>query len=119
MLSQKHHIQTPPHRGADAEQEIWIPACFAIPWLLGQQVRHKKQQMHQTKETGCHWQSSPGFVGAAGQGARYFHVAPFDLHTTTIADMAARSSAIIFGYWIGHLVLLVGSVLTCCIYIYI
>ena len=34
---------------------------------------------------------------------------------TTLPDMAARSSAIPLGYWIGHLVLLVGSVLACCI----
>ena len=36
---------------ADKEQEVWLPACFAIPWLLGQQVRHK-QQLHQTKQNG-------------------------------------------------------------------
>ena len=40
---------------------------------------------------------------------------PFSVHTTTLPDMAARSSVIPLGYWIGHLVLLVGSVLTCCI----
>ena len=40
-----------PDHFADEEQEIWLPACFAIPWLLGQQVRHKKQQLHQTKKT--------------------------------------------------------------------
>ena len=37
------------------------------------------------------------------------------MHTTTLSDMSARSSAILLGYWIGRLVLLVGSVLTCCI----
>ena len=37
------------------------------------------------------------------------------MHTTTLPDMAARSSAVTFAYWIGHLVLLAGSVLTCCI----
>lgn len=37
---------------ADEEQEIWLPACFAIPWLIGQQVRQQKQQLHQTKENG-------------------------------------------------------------------
>ena len=40
------------------------------------------------------------------------------MHTTTLpasADMAARSSAVTFSYWIGQLVLLAGSVLNCCI----
>ena len=46
---------------------------------------------------------------------RRFHVGPFSLHTTSLPDMAACSSAIPLGYWIGHLVLLLGSVLTCCI----
>ena len=41
-----------PDHLADEEQNIWLPACFAIPWLLGQQVRHKKQQLHQSKEHG-------------------------------------------------------------------
>ena len=41
-----------------------------------------------------------------------FPVGPCDMHTMTIPDMAARSSAIAYGYWIGHLVLLAGSVLT-------
>ncbi|KAL3148659.1 hypothetical protein ABBQ38_014080 [Trebouxia sp. C0009 RCD-2024] len=50
-------------------------------------------------------------AGAAGQGAGRFHVGPFSMHITTLPDMAARSSAIPFGYWIGHLVLHVGSVL--------
>ena len=40
------------HHCAEAEQQMWIPAFFAIPWMLGQQVRHKKQQIRQTKETG-------------------------------------------------------------------
>jgi len=41
-----------PHLVADDEQELWIPAVFAIPWLLGQQVRMKKLQMHQVRESG-------------------------------------------------------------------
>lgn len=45
-------VEVLPDHFADAEQEIWLPACFAIPWLLGQQVRHNKQQLHQTKENG-------------------------------------------------------------------
>jgi len=53
MLSYKIHVQDSVSSFfADGEQEIWIPACFAIPWLLGQQVRHKRQQMRQTKENG-------------------------------------------------------------------
>ena len=28
------------------------------------------------------------------------------IHTTTLADMAARSSAVTFSYWIGYVVLL-------------
>ncbi|KAL3136554.1 hypothetical protein ABBQ38_005801 [Trebouxia sp. C0009 RCD-2024] len=51
--------------------------------------------------------------GAVGQGTSRFHVGPFSVHTTTLPDMAARSSAIPLGYWIGHLVPLVGSFLTC------
>ncbi|KAL3161847.1 hypothetical protein ABBQ38_008937 [Trebouxia sp. C0009 RCD-2024] len=39
-------------QASDEEQEIWLPACFAIPWLIGQQVRQQKQQLHQTKENG-------------------------------------------------------------------
>ncbi len=35
-------VKVLPDHFADEEQEIWLPACFAIPWLLGQQVRHKK-----------------------------------------------------------------------------
>lgn len=45
----KAMFKGPPHRFADGQQEIWIPACFAIPWLLGQQARRKKQQMRQSK----------------------------------------------------------------------
>ena len=41
-----------PDHSADEEQAIWLPACFAIPWLLGQQVRHQKQQRHHPKEIG-------------------------------------------------------------------
>ena len=37
------------------------------------------------------------------------------MHTTTLPDMAARSSAVTLGYWIGHLALLAGSALTCCL----
>ena len=43
-------VKVLPDHFADEEQEIWLPACFAIPWLLGQQVRQKKQQLHQSKE---------------------------------------------------------------------
>ena len=45
-------FQVLPDHFADEEQEIWLPAYFAIPWLLGQQVRHQKQQLHQAKENG-------------------------------------------------------------------
>ena len=54
-------VKVLPDHFADEEQEIWSPACFAIPWLLGQQVRHKKQQLHQTKERGYHQSKSKKF----------------------------------------------------------
>lgn len=96
-----------PHHVADDEQELWIPAVFAIPWLLGQQVRQKRQQMHQTKENGHQIKSkkSKWSVGA-GQEGRDFRVGRFNMHTTTIPDMAARSSAVVYWYWIGNFVLL-------------
>ena len=40
-----------PDHFADEEQAIWLPACFAIPWFLGQQVRHQRQ-VRQTEENG-------------------------------------------------------------------
>ena len=58
------HIMTVkvlPDHFADEEQEIWLPACFAIPWLLGHQVRHIRQQLHQTKESGLHKTKSKKF----------------------------------------------------------
>ena len=47
-----HDVQGSFNHFADEEQEIWLPACFAVPWLIGQQVRQQKQQLHQTKENG-------------------------------------------------------------------
>ena len=41
-----------PNQFADEEQEIWLPACFAIPWFLGQQVQYKRKQDGQTKANG-------------------------------------------------------------------
>ena len=37
----------------------------------------------------------------------------FSLHTTSIPEVAARSSAVAYGYWIGNLVLLAGCGLAC------
>ena len=39
----------------------------------------------------------------------------WEWHTTTFADMDAFSSAVTSGHRIGHLVLLAGCVLTCCL----
>ena len=49
-------VKVLPDHFANEAQEIWLPACFAIPWLLGQQVRHNTQ-LRQTKENGYHMKS--------------------------------------------------------------
>ena len=39
-----------PDHFADAEQEVWLPVWFAITWLLGQQVQHKKHNCVKLKK---------------------------------------------------------------------
>ena len=90
-------VKVLPDHFANEAQEIWLPACFAIPWLLGQQVRHKKQQLRQTKENGLllrRNQKISWSVGTASQETSHFHVGPFSMHTTTLPDIAGGSCAI-------------------------